>query len=350
MQEIIDFLRNLFDTPSFPTRWQSNDWSGFYGILHILSDLLIWAAYLAIPIIIVRIIAARKKRLSYNILYILFAAFILTCGFAHLIDAFIFWMPVYKVSAFFKAGTAILSWITVFVLLRILPAAILLKTPQELEEEMKKRLRAEEETLKKNRQLQEAEKIGKICYGEWDPFSDTVLMTDFGYIIYELPNKTRLSSNDFLAYVHPDDKPIINRVIQKIQNGSKFETINYRILLPGNRVKHIKINGEVIFGVQNEVSRFICTIQDVTEQFTNLKFIEAQNEQLKDIAWIQSHKVRGPLATIMGLVDILNENNLSEKDKDMVMEGLKMSSASLDEVIKEIVSKSEALDIHGKAV
>lgn len=351
MEELINFFKNLFDTPAFPTRWQSNNWSGFYGIMHILSDLLIWAAYLAIPIIIVRFIVARKKKLTYNVLYILFAAFILTCGFAHLIDAFIFWMPVYKASAFVKAITAILSWITVFVLLRILPAAILLKTPQELHEEMKKRIKAEDEAKKKNKQLQEAQKMGKVCYGEWDPFSDTVIMTEFGYEIYELPNKTRLNSREFLAYMHPDDQIEIQNIAKNVLIGETFNAMLYRIIMPDGRVKHIKAEGEVIFNAQNELVKFIGTLQDITEQRTSMMHIEAQSEQLKDIAWIQSHKVRGPLATVMGLINILNETDLSEKDKEMVIEGIKTACTNLDDVVREIVKKSESVDdILGQSV
>jgi PAS domain S-box-containing protein len=343
MEELINFFRNLFDTPAFPTQWQSNNWSGFYGVMHILSDLLIWAAFLAIPIIIVRFIIARKKKLTYNVLYILFAAFILTTGFCHLIDAFIFMMPVFKLSAFMKAITAALSWVTVFVLLRILPAAILLKTPQELVEEQKKRMLAEAEAKKKNIQLQEAEKIGKICYGEWEPVNNNIVMTDFGYVIYELSNKSHFTLNDFISYIHPDDKEELRRIIKNIEDGDNVEAVIYRIILPSGKQKHVRIEGEVIFNAQGEISKFIGTLQDVTEQQAHRSHIEAQSVQLQDIAWIQSHKVRGPVATVLGLINLLQETDLSEKDKEMVIEGIKAASVNLDDVVKEIVAKSESV-------
>ncbi len=66
----------------------------------------------------------RKKDLPFPKVIWLFAAFILACGLGHLIEAAIFWWPAYRVSGLIKGFTAIISWITVFALIRILPVAL----------------------------------------------------------------------------------------------------------------------------------------------------------------------------------------------------------------------------------
>ncbi|MES2387418.1 MAG: HAMP domain-containing sensor histidine kinase [Bacteroidota bacterium] len=69
----------------------------------------------------------------------LFTAFILACGLTHLMDAVIFWWPAYRLSAVIRFSTAIISWVTVFALVRIIPKALQMKTPEELEVIINKR-------------------------------------------------------------------------------------------------------------------------------------------------------------------------------------------------------------------
>ena len=46
---MLDFFAHLFDTDGFPPRWHCGAWTPGHGWLHILSDLGVWAAYVAIP-------------------------------------------------------------------------------------------------------------------------------------------------------------------------------------------------------------------------------------------------------------------------------------------------------------
>lgn len=71
----------------------------------------------------------------------------------------------------------------------------------------------------------------------------------------------------------------------------------------------------------------------------NLREIEKQNRQLKEIAWIQSHKVRGPLARILGLVSVFTRMK-DEKERDHLLANLEKSALELDHVIHEITMRS----------
>ena len=55
------------------------------------------------------------------------------CGTTHLIDAIIFWVPVYRVSALVRFLTAVVSWGTIVGLAKVLPQAMLLRSPAELD-------------------------------------------------------------------------------------------------------------------------------------------------------------------------------------------------------------------------
>jgi len=140
MNELIDFFGRLFDHSDWPPRWHSGKWSELHGWLYIISDLLIWSAYFAIPIIIIKYIA-RKHNARFIRLYVLFAAFILTCGATHLLDALAFWFPVYRLNTLMRLITGFISWFTVFQLYKVLPRAFALKTQKELEEQVEEKNR-----------------------------------------------------------------------------------------------------------------------------------------------------------------------------------------------------------------
>lgn len=77
----------------------------------------------------------------------------------------------------------------------------------------------------------------------------------------------------------------------------------------------------------------------VTLTYTNIDRYKKTTIRLKEIAWHQSHKVRKPLSNILGLVNILKEIQLQEKDQE-VLEMLESSAKELDDIIKDIVIKT----------
>lgn len=143
MEEVRQFFIKLFDSSDWPPRWHCGNWTGFEGWLYILSDLLIWSAYFAIPVVIIRYIS-RKQHPKFVRLYFLFAAFILACGATHFLDAIAFWIPVYRLSALVRFITAAISWTTVFFIVKYLPVLFSLKPQDDLEAEVQKRIRSEE--------------------------------------------------------------------------------------------------------------------------------------------------------------------------------------------------------------
>jgi len=143
--DIVDFFRKLFEHSDFRSFWRNGSWTHFHGWLYIISDLLIWSAYFVIPLLILFYIITRRQRLRFSGLYILFASFILACGATYFVDALMFWIPVYRFSALIRLVTGIISWVTVFYVFKIIPVAFSLRTPEELETEIRSREHAEDE-------------------------------------------------------------------------------------------------------------------------------------------------------------------------------------------------------------
>ncbi|WP_439630915.1 PAS domain-containing sensor histidine kinase [Gemmata sp.] len=148
-----DFITRLFDPSGFVPRRACGDWTPGLVWLHNASDALIWLAYLAIPLVM--LVIARRKAVPFRAVYFLFVAFILTCGFTHFLDVVMFYNPLYRLSGLLKAVTAVASWATVIALIHVLPRALALRSPEELEREVAERRRVEGELRALHAELEE---------------------------------------------------------------------------------------------------------------------------------------------------------------------------------------------------
>lgn len=136
-----------------------------------------------------------------------------------------------------------------------------------------------------------------------------------------------------------EDIPII---LEKIKSLNENEPVFSKGIF-----RHLKKNGEIIYvEIQSNTIIFhetVCRLilaSDVTERFAYIEAIEKQNKKLKEIAWIQSHLVRAPLARIMGLINLLLDDYTDEINKKSVSKMIMESSVELDSVIRDIVNKT----------
>src|SRR5262245_29821195 len=124
-------LSDVLDTSGFPPRWHCGRWIELLGWLHIVSDVAIFGAYMAIPIALVFFIRERRDLPKpFPIVFWLFGAFIVLCGSTHVVEAIIFWHPVYRLAGVVKAATAAVSWTTLAFLVPAVPKALALKSPE----------------------------------------------------------------------------------------------------------------------------------------------------------------------------------------------------------------------------
>jgi len=178
MQQIAEFFTKLFRADSWPARWHCGRWTPFHGWLYIISNVFIALAYFSIPILLYYLIKRSRHNLPFQRVFWLFLLFILACGVTHVMDALMFWYPVYRMSAVLLFVTAVVSCAAVAGLSRIIPAALQLKSPAALEEIIAERTaaleKANQHLLQTNRQLEEAEKVSQKLIKQKDEFINLV--------------------------------------------------------------------------------------------------------------------------------------------------------------------------------
>src|SRR5713226_10061353 len=106
-------------------------WKPLLVWLHVISDILIAAAYFSIPPILIYLVK-KKRDLPFDWMFVCFGTFIAACGATHLMEVVTLWIPAYWISGGVKVITALASLPTAILLTRVVPQVLNLPSPDDL--------------------------------------------------------------------------------------------------------------------------------------------------------------------------------------------------------------------------
>ncbi len=136
MQGYVDWF---FSSPNFMPHGMCYLWQPGTLWLNVTSDGLIAAAYYAIPFSLYNLVRERSKEIPFPGIILMFAAFIVLCGTTHLMEIWTVWHPDYRIAGALKGITGIVSVVTMFALFKIIPHAMQLRSPSQLQQEVEAR-------------------------------------------------------------------------------------------------------------------------------------------------------------------------------------------------------------------
>jgi PAS domain S-box-containing protein len=129
---MLEILRTLAIAGAFIPHGHCYLWKPGLVWLHLLSDSLIAVAYYTIPFLLIYFVRKRRD-LPFNWIFLMFGSFIVACGTTHLLAVWTLWHPTYWLSGFIKAITAFVSLATAVVLIPLIPKALSIPSPAQLE-------------------------------------------------------------------------------------------------------------------------------------------------------------------------------------------------------------------------
>ncbi|PMB37445.1 histidine kinase [Fischerella thermalis BR2B] len=128
----VEFISSFFYSGNFIPHGHCYLWKLELVWLHILTDSLIALSYFSIPLTLIYFVRKRQD-VPFKSLFILFGAFIISCGTTHIMGVWTLWHPDYWLSGTIKAVTAIVSFYTALTLIPLVPQALALPSPAQLE-------------------------------------------------------------------------------------------------------------------------------------------------------------------------------------------------------------------------
>jgi PAS domain S-box-containing protein len=307
-----DFLINLFGSGSFIPHGHCYLWKPGLVWLHLISDAIIALAYYSIPLTLFYFVRKRQD-LPFSWIFLLFAAFIVSCGTTHIAEIWTLWHPTYWLSGIIKSGTAIVSLFTAIELVPLVPQALALPSPKQLRQanealqvQIEERLRVENELrglqdeleqrvqartaelVNVNQQLQQeiderhraeaalrvsrerlvlAQQVGKIGTYEWNFQTEELIWTEEMEALFGLaPGSFEGSYEHWLKRLHPDDRPAADLAARRTAaEGADFDT-EFRIVLPDGTIRWAAARAKSFYDGAGKPNRSIGVNMDITDR------------------------------------------------------------------------------------
>ncbi|QLE40142.1 response regulator [Nostoc sp. C052] len=399
---ISELWTNLFTSESFIPHGHCYLWQTNLVWLHILSDSLIALAYYSIPATLFYFVRKRED-LPFDWIFLLFIAFIVACGTTHLIDIWTLWHPIYWVSGFVKAVTAIISFITAINLVYLVPQALAFPSPaqleqanQELQTQIAERLRVEKELrkyqnhleemvavrtneiTKTNEQLQQeilerqrileilrqseeryrylAEAIPQLVWttkpnGECDFFNQN--WCDYTGLTLE-----QSLGSGWLAALHPDDVQRADKVWSDAVKNSTIYNNEYRFKRASDGSYRWQLaRGLPLKDEQGFVVKWFGTCTDIHEQkqileerahLLELEQIarakaETANRIKDEFLAVLSHELRTPLNAILGWSKLLQSRRLDQTKISEALATIERNANLQVQLIEDLLDISRIL-------
>ena len=156
---------------------------------------------------------------------------------------------------------------------------------------------------------------------------------------YTAAEYRKLSENYYKSIIHPDDWHLVVKNVEDLMHSAHGEVLDMTVRICKANGKYVWIYVRKMVterDKQGKPSTVTSVIEDITD------FIELQDklnekvQQLDAISYRNSHTVRGPVTSIIGLVDLIEEESITSQHNKQVFDYLKLAIRKLDTVIREI--------------
>ncbi|MDH5559631.1 MAG: response regulator [Deltaproteobacteria bacterium] len=149
--------------------------------------------------------------------------------------------------------------------------------------ERKLRHKFEEELIRSETKLIEAQRITHLGHWELDLATNEILWSDEVCRIFKAdPSDSKLNYEIYLEMIHPDDKDEVDQTKRESIKNKIPYVRSYRVMLKNGDIKHVCERGKTEYDAEGVATRLIGTIQDITiNKETDEALIEAIKESTR---------------------------------------------------------------------
>ncbi len=199
----------------------------------------------------------------------------------------------------------------------------------------------ESETLRMNERFRLAAQATKDAIYDWNIELNNFQRYEAFYEMFGYQKDEVESTIDWWAdHIHAEERnTTLNSLNQAILEKQTHWNKEYRFRCRDGSYKFIHDRGYIVYSETDGPARLIGALQDIQQVKENELKIKQQNEQLREIAFSQSHEVRRPVANILGLLQCLHKDDFGPQNQQ-VLHFLEQTTSELDVLIRKIVDKT----------
>jgi PAS domain S-box-containing protein len=270
---IMEFL-DIFFSSQFIPHGHCYLWKPGLVWLHVISDSLTALAYYSIAVMLVYFVRQRQD-LPFGGIFLMFSTFIIACGTTHLMDVWTLWYPIYWLSGLIKAITAFVSVLTALQLFPLIPQALALPSPAQLEAANSQLAKEIGERKRTEAFLRESEQRWELALrgnndGIWDwnvKTNEVFFSTRWKEILGYKEDEISHNIEERMIRVHPDDRQaVMNAVENHFSHITPFYIHEHRVLCKDGSYKWILDRGQALWDENGNVVRMVGSYTDITER------------------------------------------------------------------------------------
>jgi PAS domain S-box-containing protein len=212
------------------------------------------------------------------------------------------------------------------------------------------RKRAETALKESETKLREAQKLARIGSFEFDFVTRVVKGSDLFLEMTGLPGDRGIQLSEISNMVLPEERREFKKnILAKIKNGMQA-SYDFRIRTQDNKIKYLHALSYPIPNASGKMCKAVGVVQDISKRKESEKKISSQNEELKklnreldELLYSSSHDLRSPIASALGLVELIKSPNISEPDQAKYLDLLEDTLLKLNGFTKEIMDFFKSL-------
>ena len=124
---------------------------------------------------------------------------------------------------------------------------------------------------------------------------------------------------------------------QRALNGEQYTIIEESACGQTKQALFYEISFNPIYSANNAIMGVGCFARDITIRLETEQALLSQNKRLRNIASFSSHELRRPVASMLGLLNIIDRENLSNPENKAIIDYLHIVSTEIDDAIHLIV-------------
>ncbi|HET6990244.1 MAG TPA: response regulator [Bacteroidia bacterium] len=98
-----------------------------------------------------------------------------------------------------------------------------------------------------------------------------------------------------------------------------------------------------LFSLNPKILRALKEAKETREKHAADEKLKIQHQKLFEIAILQSHQVRRPVANVLGLINLINFENPNDPNNTEVIRHLRQTTTDFDNIIHEVVKKTNEI-------
>ena len=217
------------------------------------------------------------------------------------------------------------------------------------------RVRAKLALARSEASLRQAQALARV--GSWRLEQGIVIWDELTYQIFGQPMGQEITYQDFLGYVHADDRALIEASWQAAGAGQPYD-VEYRVITSTGEVRWIRTKAELTADSAGQPAFAMGMVQDITDRkhaeekmrtlnaelerrvAARTAALERANNELESFTYSVSHDLKAPLRAIDGYSTLLLQEHADQLDAEghRFLDKVRRATEHMSELIEDLLA------------